>query len=301
MTEQSGADHAREGPANERLPGANVDARVVAGFGDEWRRFDQRRLDGEEARQLFEEYFHVFPWGRLGPDAVGFDLGCGSGRWARFVAPRVGTLHCVDASAEALAVARCNLNEVRNCEFHLASVDFLPLADESADFGYALGVLHHVPDTRAGVRSCVRKLKPGAPFLLYLYYAFDNRPWWFRLIWRLSDPFRRVISRLSRGPRYLSSQMIAAVVYWPLARTARLMEAIGLPLRAFPLSYYRRRSFYVMRTDALDRFGTALEQRFTRHEIEAMMRDAGLEEIRFSDQPPFWCAVGVKRNELSTA
>jgi len=50
-----------------------------------------------------------------------------------------------------------------------------------------------------------------------------------------------------------------------------------------------------MRTDALDRFGTRLEQRFTRAEITRMMRDAGLENIRFSDGFPYWCAVGFKK------
>ena len=51
-----------------------------------------------------------------------------------------------------------------------------------------------------------------------------------------------------------------------------------------------------MRTDALDRFGTRLEQRFTRAEIEAMMRAAGLERIAFSDQAPFWCALGYRKH-----
>jgi 2-polyprenyl-3-methyl-5-hydroxy-6-metoxy-1,4-benzoquinol methylase len=32
-----------------------------------------------------------------------------------------------------------------------------------------LGVLHHIPDTAAAMRDCVRKLKLGAPFLFYLY------------------------------------------------------------------------------------------------------------------------------------
>ena len=49
-----------------------------------------------------------------------------------------------------------------------------------------------------------------------------------------------------------------------------------------------------MRTDARDRFGTPLEQRFTRYQIEAMMRDAGLIDIRFSEAAPYWCAVGLK-------
>ena len=49
-----------------------------------------------------------------------------------------------------------------------------------------------------------------------------------------------------------------------------------------------------MRTDARDRFGTPLEQRFTLQEIEDMMREAGLVDLRFSELAPFWCAVGIK-------
>jgi SAM-dependent methyltransferase len=272
----------------------NIDERVVEGFGEEWTRFDQADVGPAELRRTFDEYFAVFPWERLPPDAIGFDLGCGSGRWARFVAPRVGRLHCIDASAAALQVARRNLAAFTNCVFDQASVDALPLSDGSAHFGYSLGVLHHVPDTAAGIRACARKLAPGAPLLLYLYYRFDNRPGWYSALWRLSDLPRRVISRLAAGPRAAASSLIALFVYWPLARFSRVVDAIGAPGHRLPLHYYSRRSFYTMRTDALDRFGTALEQRFTRREIEQMMRDAGLRDIVFSDGPPYWCAVGIR-------
>lgn len=47
-----------------------------------------------------------------------------------------------------------------------------------------------------------------------------------------------------------------------------------------------------MRVDALDRFGTQLEKRFTRKEIEMMMKNAGLENIQFSEEPPYWVAIG---------
>jgi hypothetical protein len=50
-----------------------------------------------------------------------------------------------------------------------------------------------------------------------------------------------------------------------------------------------------MRTDALDRFGTRLEQRFTQQEIVQMMERVGLDHIRLSDSVPFWCAVGQKK------
>lgn len=241
---------------------------------------------------MFDNYFNIFPWDALPATAVGFDLGCGSGRWATLVAPRVGHLHLIDPS-DAIGVARRNLASQTNCSFHRADVDNIPLPDASCDFGYSLGVLHHVPDTEAGIRACAAKLKPGAPFLLYLYYRFDNRPAWFRAIWRASELGRATISRMPHAMRYGVSQIIAAVVYFPLARLAKIIEKGGVDVKHLPLSQYRNNSFYTMRTDALDRFGTSLEQRFTKDEIRRMMERSGFENIRFAETS-FWTAVGYK-------
>ncbi len=167
----------------------NIDVNTVNGFGDEWERFDQSVLSSKERKKIFDLYFSIFPWEILKSNAVGFDLGCGSGRWAQLVAPRVGRLHCIDPSA-ALDVAKQNLANNENCEFHRASVDDMPLEEESMDFGCFLGVLHHIPDTQLAMTACVKKLKPGAPFLVYLYYDFENRPSWFRGIWKLSEMIR---------------------------------------------------------------------------------------------------------------
>jgi SAM-dependent methyltransferase len=272
---------------------ANIDEQVVAGFGDEWSRFDQTALTDDELQRMFGNYFSIFPWDAVGSDAVGFDLGCGSGRWAKLVAPRVGKLYLFDPSADALAVARRNLAGADNCEFQIAGADNIPLDDASCDFGYSLGVLHHIPDTEAGLRACVAKLKPGAPFLLYLYYSFDNRPTWFRLVWKTSNAARKIICRLPPSLRFGISQILAATIYFPLARTALIAEKSGFDVAHFPLSQYRNNSFYVMRNDALDRFGTRLEQRFSKQEVQEMMQRCGLENISFSTTS-FWTAVGYK-------
>ena len=90
------------------------------------------------------------------------------------------------------------------------------------------------------------------------------------------------------------TDVIATIIYFPLARLALLGEKFGLNIDNWLLSSYRSTSFYTMRTDSRDRFGTPLEQRFTRSEIEDLMKSAGLEDIRFSNRFPFWCAVGTK-------
>jgi SAM-dependent methyltransferase len=272
----------------------NVDSCTVAGFGREWSSFDQQGLDDQARAKIFDDYFHLFPWQHLSQGAAGADIGCGSGRWAMEVAPRVGHLHLVDASSEAVDVARRNLAGAANCSFHHASVAQLPFRDNELDFAYSLGALHHVPDTAAAIRAVSAKLKRGAPFLLYLYYAFDNRPLWFRMLWRASDAVRWIISRLPYPLRLAISQVIAVLVYYPAARVARALDSLGRLPGTMPLAYYRDKPFYVMRTDALDRFGTRLEQRFSKRQIRAMLEAAGFANACFSDRAPFWCAVATK-------
>ena len=273
---------------------ANVDPETVASFGHEWASHDQSGLPDAEKRQIFEDYFGIFPWEDLPAKAEGFDMGCGSGRWASVVAPRVGTLNCIDAAAEALDVARRNLAGTGNVVFHHATTDSAPLAPASQDFGYSLGVLHHIPDTESAMADCTRLLKPGAPFLVYLYYRFDNRPAWFRAVWQASEIVRATLKRLPPAAKNAATDVFAALVYWPLARGAALAGKLGAKVDNLPLSYYRDKSFLTMRTDSRDRFGTPLEQRFTRDEIKAMMERCGLTDIRFSEDTPFWVAVGRK-------
>jgi SAM-dependent methyltransferase len=170
----------------------------------------------------------------------------------------------------------------------------IPLPPQSLDFAYSLGVLHHVPDTQAAIDAVAAKLKPGAPFLVYLYYALDNRPAWYRALWRITNIARLFISRLPHPLRLLVSQTIAVLVYWPIARFAGVLSRLGASAQAVPLSYYADKSFYVMRTDAYDRFCTRLEKRFTRSEIGRMLSRAGFADVQFSESVPFWCAVGVK-------
>jgi len=272
----------------------NMDAETVASFGDEWSRYDQSSMSYSEASEIFMEYFSIFPWDMLPSNPVGFDMGCGSGRWAKFVAPKVGRLNCIDPSS-ALDIARRNLIDFKNVEYIKASVSESGIPINSQDFGYSLGVLHHVPDTESAINSCVSILKSGAPLLVYLYYAFDNRGWVYRLLWRASDLVRRIICKLPSRFKHLVTVVIAAIVYFPLARLSLLLDKVGINAASIPLFYYRNHSFYTMRTDSRDRFGTPLEQRFTKQQIKSYMERSGLIDIKFSDNAPYWCAIGIKK------
>jgi SAM-dependent methyltransferase len=273
----------------------NIDSKVVEDFGREWETFNQEELPQNSLEEAFNQYFHIFPFKMINKNSVGFDMGCGSGRWAKLIAPKVKQLNCIDASKVALEQAKTNLVALKNCVFEVASVSDSALGKESQDFGYCLGVLHHIPDTLSGLKCCAEKLKSGAPFLLYLYYRFDNKPSWYRWVWEVSDIFRHAISPLPFPFKLFMSQLIAYLIYFPLSRLALLLDKLSFNVSNFPLSDYRKKPFYFLKTDALDRFGTRLEKRFTKKDIIEMMCEAGFTHISFSEGAPYWVAMGLKK------
>ena len=157
-----------------------------------------------------------------------------------------------------------------------------------------MGVLHHVPDTVIATRTCAMKLKPGAPFLVYLYYDLEGENLFRRQLLGVITGMRYVIARLPRLVRTAVADVIAAVAYLPLARSAKFIERLGGDPSWLPLFQYRNRSFYVMRNDSLDRFGTRLEKRFSRQEVRQLLEDAGLERVTFAPGPPWWVATAWK-------
>ena len=106
---------------------------------------------------------------------------------------------------------------------------------------------------------------------------------------------RLITSRFPFIIKLLISKIMAVIVYYPLARLA-LLASKFMDASNFPLSIYKDKSFYTMQTDALDRFGTRLEKRYTKFETKKMMETAGLERIVFSDNEPYWVAIGYKKS-----
>lgn len=172
------------------------------------------------------------------------------------------------------------------------------LAEGIQDFGYALGVLHHIPQTEAAIAACVRKLKPRAPFLVYIYYAFDNRPPCFRAIWKASNVVRHVISKMPFPLRKGTTIGIAAAIYYPLSRTARWLKRRGRDVSTFPLGSCCQASFYTMKTGALDRLGTRLEQVLPAPRSRPIMTRCGLTHIAFRDQVSLLGRMWAEANRL---
>jgi SAM-dependent methyltransferase len=253
---------------------------VQFSFGEEWQTFSEILPEHEKE---FLEYFDLVDLSGLG-DARIYDLGCGIGRWSYFLKDRCRQLVLVDFS-DAIFVARRNLSSASNALFFMGDLTRLPFADESANFLFCIGVLHHLPVPALDV---VRRLKRLAPTLLiYLYYSLDNRPVHYRTMLTFATTVRRLVSQV-RDSTFRSSftWMAAITLYLPLILVGKALRPIGLSKHVPLYEGYQGKSLRRIRQDVYDRFFTTIEQRFSRSEI-LVLHDT-FASVRISGGIPYW-------------
>ena len=249
-------------------------------FGEEWQGFPEILPEHE---MEFQQYFDLVDSASLANARI-CDLGCGIGRWSHFLKDRCRELVLLDFS-EAIFVARENLRGASNAFFFLGDLRQMPFRDDFADFLFTLGVLHHLP---TGALEEVRSLSRRAPTLLvFLYYALDNRPAFWRGLLSAVTAVRLALS-WTEGPQFRAALTWALMigVYLPLIALGHAVRPLGLASKIPLYDFYRGKSLRRIRQDVYDRFFTRIEQRFRKEEILAL-RDT-FREIVVSDDPPYW-------------
>src|SRR3989338_4372252 len=127
---------------------------------------------------------------------VGLEIGCGYGLDSVTMAKDNPSTHIfsIDLS-EGIFLAEKLKHNLKNVSFIRTSATKLPFRDNTFDFVYSYGVLHHLPNPLEGFCEMIRVLKPGACFFLYLYEDHrDNFVKFYPL--RLVSFLRRISTRL---------------------------------------------------------------------------------------------------------
>jgi SAM-dependent methyltransferase len=274
--------------------GRNIDLEVVNTFGDEWLKFQD--YSDTDIHSLAIMYFDILDDTIINKNTYALDIGCGTGRWTKYLSGRIGFMEAIDPS-NAVFAADYLLEKVDNVRISKASIENIPFDDNTFDFAMSIGVLHHIPDTQNAMVDCVKKVKKGGYFYCYLYYNFDNRSFFFKLFFHASTLIRKVVSNMPGGLKKISCDILAVLTYMPFILVARFFNWLGLKgiAKKIPLSDYANKSFFIIRNDTLDRFGTKLEQRFSKKQVQEMMEKSGLENIVISEASPYYHALGKKK------
>ncbi|MDQ3639972.1 MAG: class I SAM-dependent methyltransferase [Actinomycetota bacterium] len=238
-------------------------ARTLDSFGYEWTAFDRIQPEDEE---YWHWYFADVPLDELG-ERRGLDVGCGKGRYSRFTAHHLASLVALDGS-RAVETAKRNLADLDNVSVVRADVRTMPFPPASFGFVACLGVLHHLPDPRDGLRRLVELLAPSGLVLLYLYSRPSSR--------NLRAATLGAATVLRRATVHLPHRLLRALAA-PIAAGLYLAFVVpGRWLPALPLAIYRNKPLRSLWLDTFDRLSAPLENRYVWADLEPWFQEMGL-------------------------
>lgn len=177
---------------------------TAAGFGWQWQHFTQE--DERYAEQFLGWIAPVTP--EFFRDKVVLEGGCGKGRHTQLAA-RWGARDVIGIDLSvAVETAFAATRSLLNAHIVQADIYHLPLA-RKFDYAFSVGVLHHLPDPRAGFHALASKVKPGGHVSAWIYGA-ENNEW----ITRFVNPVReKITSRMDQRTLLQLSKVPAACLY----------------------------------------------------------------------------------------
>jgi SAM-dependent methyltransferase len=250
----------------------------VGNFGFEWTTHAQTQLDNQES-DTSEKQFRANT--RIDPEELRgklvLDAGCGMGRYAE-VASRHGARVIGMDLSQAVESARHNLAGRENVQILQANLLKLPFPDQTFDFIYSIGVLHHTPNCETTFRGLVRLLKPGGTIVIWLYQGYN------RTSYRLSDLYRKITTRLPNRllhalcyvsvPLYYVDVALNKIYLGPLAQVVRI---------ALPISHHPDWRWRVL--DTFDWYSPKYQSKHTYEQVFQWYESEGLVNNRVMTFP----------------
>jgi len=253
---------------------AESDRRTARAFGYEWTRY---REIGDRYRQQFLDWIRPVETDFFGGRTV-LEGGCGKGRHTRLAAEfGARDVVAVDLS-EAVDTAFANTRDLESAHIVQADVHSMPVRPVF-DYGFSVGVLHHLPDPEQGFASLVSKIRPGGHVSAWVY-GREGNGWIVHFV----TPVRKsVTSRLP--PRWLDG--LSAALTAPLFATNRLVYGptggsvlgIDLPYREY-LTYIAPFPYREHRSIVFDHLAAPISHYVRGDEFTSWFEAQGLEEVR---------------------
>lgn len=144
-----------------------------------------RAFYDEIDRRFFENVRPYMPWQQTPFEALMpfaeladkkvLEIGVGMGSHAGLLSARAGSYTGIDLTDYAVGVTRNRMKVFgRNADIRRMDAEALEFPDESFDFIWSWGVIHHSSNTRKILQEMRRVLKPGGKAVIMVY----NRGWW---------------------------------------------------------------------------------------------------------------------------
>lgn len=231
----------------------------VASFGRQWNRYDVARDDEDEA--VFAVKTGVTPGALQGLRVL--DAGCGGGRYARLLGRLGAKVMGVDLSA-AVEKAAALCAGFPNVAIVQADLLDLPIAEESFDFAFSIGVLHHSPDPRRAFAEVAKRVKPGGRLAVWLYRRNTPPQEW------LNSALRAATTRLPPRPLEYAGVGLAVLGAVPGAKQALSKVA----------NFSTHPEWTLRVCDNFDWYAPRYQSHHTSEELKSWFLAEGFEDLR---------------------
>ena len=246
-------------------------------FGYEWEYFHELVPEYEEQ---FGRWISVLDRKNLA-DLYVVDAGCGTGRNSlcmhKWGAKRV---FAFDVQPSTVEVASRNLENYGTIEVKQMSIykSYLPDA-ELTDIAFSIGVIHHLADPVAALKSMSSLVKPKGLVVIWVYGKEGNE--W--LLWFL-EPVRKITKHIPMPILNLASNFLAAPLYIALKSPVRKSKYLEL------ISTFR---YWHIRSIVLDQLLPKIANYWKKEEVYDLFEAAGLKNIKVkSVNDMSWSACG---------
>lgn len=259
-------------------------------FGYQWNQFPDMV---EQNRNLFMTNYSSVP-PEFYKGKLGLDAGCGFGRHIYYAAELGAEMVGLDYSSAIDAAAEVTRG-IKNIHLVHGDIYHPPFADNTFDFFYSFGVLHHLPDPLKGFCSLLIKAKKGGAAFVWLYGKQR------KFLNAILESMRFISKRLPMPILKPISFVFALIDYYLLIIPYKYLNPILLIDKIFPVlrvgrfSIYTKLPFRITYADWFDRFSPPLRYYFNETDLKEWIKRGNLNNARIEATGKFgWKLYGEK-------
>lgn len=257
-------------------------------FGYQWTTF-VRNFD--YFREIFLSFVRPFLKPEDFRERLVLEVGCGSGRPASVASSFGAEVVAIDLSE---AVQTAHAQSQHYPRLHVVQGDAYALPFRPCfDFVYSVGVIQHLPDPAAAIRSIARAVPQGHKLVVWVY---GKRERWYQPIEWLRKATVQMPYRWLHALSWVLALVSEITLLIPYRILSRIYQTKGLAEK-IPGRIYARFPFKENVLGWFDRLGAPVTHYFSKEDVERMLSDAGLSHVTVVARPgasASWVAEAVQ-------